>query len=224
MAVDGAASLFAVAMRVCKLGPTGLITPGAGNLYVSDAMTEIPIGHEYTDGEEVEQKNAAGRLCVSYKAPDSLKRGTFEVTLCSPDDELEAMLSGGTVLLDGADVIGFAPPAIGSEPNPDGVGVEVWTRAIVDGSLATTNPYWRWVFPRVKGLRAGDMSLNAEPTNPTYTGVLEQNPSYEDGPANDIEIPTTRIWQRFRDSGFPPPALGAGTTPAQPSAGAVEGP
>lgn len=224
MAVDGAASLFAVAMRVVKLGADGSILAGAGNMYVSDAMTEIPIGHEYEDGDEVTLKNAAGRVCVTYRAPDTLKRGTFEVTLCSPDDALEAMLTGGSILLDGAEVIGYAPPAVGSEPNPNGVGIEVWTRAIVDGAAAATDPYWRWVFPRVKGLRHGDMSLNADPTQPTFTGFLEQNAAYDDGPLNDIVVPTTRIWQRFRDTAHPTPALGAQATPAQPSTGSVQGP
>lgn len=224
MAVDGAASVFAIAMRVCKLGPTGLIVPGAGNMYVSDAMTEIPFGHEYEDGDEISKKNAAGRVCVSYKAPDTLKWGTFAITLCSPDDELEAMLSGGDVLLDGSDVIGYAPPAVGAEPNPNGVGIEVWARAIVDGAAASVNPYFRYVFPRVKNLKLGESTLNGEDLNPTYEGILVQNPNYDDGPANDIEIPTTRIWQRFRDSGYPTPTLGAGTTPAQPLSGAVQGP
>lgn len=224
MAVDGAGSVFGVAMRVCRLGATGLITPGAGNMYVTDAMTEIPFGHEYADGDEVEQKNAAGRVCVSYKAPDTLKWSTFGLTLCIPDDALEAMLSGGDVILDGANVVGFAPPAVGTEPNPNGVGIEVWTRAIVDGALASSLPYWRYVFPRVKNLKLGDQTISGDPTNGAYEGIAVQNGNFGDGPANDIPNPMNRVWYRFRDSGYPTPTLGAQTVPAQPTTGSVQGP
>jgi len=32
---------------------------------------------EYEDGDEITEKNAAGEVCVTYKAPDTLKRATM---------------------------------------------------------------------------------------------------------------------------------------------------
>ena len=53
---------------------------------------------EYEDGEEITEKAANGTVCVSYKAPDRLKRVTMELAICEPDPELTALLAGGVLL------------------------------------------------------------------------------------------------------------------------------
>jgi predicted outer membrane repeat protein len=53
---------------------------------------------EYEDGEEITEKAADGTVCVSYKAPDRLKRATMELAICEPDPELSALLAGGVLL------------------------------------------------------------------------------------------------------------------------------
>jgi hypothetical protein len=53
---------------------------------------------EYEDGEEITEKAADGTVCVSYKAPDRLKRVTMELAICEPDPELTALLAGGVLL------------------------------------------------------------------------------------------------------------------------------
>ena len=86
---DGAGSLFALGIRVTKLGPTGAPLPGARNSYVSDALVQAQLGLEYEDGDEIVQKNGAGLVCLTYKAPDSLKRGTIEgLQICQPDPNI----------------------------------------------------------------------------------------------------------------------------------------
>ena len=53
---------------------------------------------EYEDGEEITEKAADGTVCVSFKAPDRLKRATMELAICEPDPELTALLAGGVLL------------------------------------------------------------------------------------------------------------------------------
>jgi hypothetical protein len=98
---------------------------------------------EYTEGDEVEEKNAAGEVCVYYKMPDVLKRVTFELAVCNPEPELEELLIGGTILEDGSDVVGWAAPETGVEATPNGVAFELWSRAIVGGKPAAVLPYFR---------------------------------------------------------------------------------
>ena len=121
---DGAGSLFALGIRVTKLGPTGAPLPGARNSYVSDALVQAQLGLEYEDGDEIVQKNGAGLVCLTYKAPDSLKRGTIEgLQICQPDPNLLAMMVGGNVLMEGDREVGYQAPEVGTDPTPYGVSV-----------------------------------------------------------------------------------------------------
>ena len=64
----------------------------------------------------------------------------MEIAVCDPDPVLSQMLSGGMLLSglaeDGdsaSSALGWASAEVGEDPSGDGVAVEVWSRAIVDG-------------------------------------------------------------------------------------------
>lgn len=207
MANDGAASIFAVAMRVTRLTATGAPATGATASYVTDALTQITFAPEYAEGDDIELKNAAGAVCVAYKAPDTLKRLNMGLTLCTPDPQLTELLAGGTVLTNASNPMGYAMPEVGTDPTPNGVSIEAWSRAILNGSPAGTDPFIRWLFPRVK-LRIDERALNAEPMTTPFTGQGNQNPAWATGPTGDWTYTSNRVMQWVRAAAAPSPQLG----------------
>lgn len=206
---QGGASLHGVAMRVVGLTSTG--SHSGQLLYVTNNLMKLDFNPELDTGVEVADKAADGSVYVSYKLQDIVKRYTTTLEIVSNDPQLEAILTGGTVLVSGgsgtANVQGYAYPALNLVSAPNGIGLEVWTHNIVAGQIDPIQPYQRWVFPRVKlhkGNRTIDMNRLASP----FDGFLEENSNYLTGPTGDIVIPTNRAVQWFYDTAFPAPALG----------------
>src|SRR5690606_22669237 len=141
---------------------------------------------EYEEGDEFVQKDANGRACVTYKAPDTLKRVTLEVAICNPDPEFPEITSGGTILSDEADQsIGYAAPRVGVDATPNGVALEVWSRAIKNGKNAPTNPYWHWIFPYVVLRPSGDRTIENGLLANTFEGWGVGNEGFGTGPGGD---------------------------------------
>lgn len=194
MANDCLPQVQACAMRVARLDTDGVPLPGASNLYVTDALVSLDVSPVYTDGDEIEEKNANGDVCVSYVSDDSFKRYDVTLSLCTPDPELVEMLTdGGTVLTSGA-ATGYAGPSIGTLTG-DGMSIELWSKRITDGILDVTYPYARWVYPRVKNLRLGSYQHANGAILPQITGRAYENPNWFDGPANDWPVASDRAMQ-----------------------------
>lgn len=169
MPQDYAASVQGVSIRVTRLDSTGALMTTSGNSYTTSAFIRTSFTPEYEAGDEVTEKAADGTVCVTYKAPDTLKRITLEVAICDPDPELTQLLSGGVTLAGHPDAappvspgtatsiaMGWASAQVGEDPSENGVAVEVWSRAIQNGKPAAVNPYFQWVFPYVKTRLSGD--------------------------------------------------------------------
>lgn len=100
---DGAGSLFALGMRMTKIDVLGVPIVGAQSSYVSDALVAVSIGLEYEEGTEIIQKSGSGRVCLTYRAPDTLKRGTIsDFQVCTPDPNVLEFMIGGDVISTGA--------------------------------------------------------------------------------------------------------------------------
>lgn len=307
---DGAGSVYAIGTRFTRLDADGAPLVGAGNSYVSRAIVTAGIGIEYEDGEEVIQRNGAGVVCVSFRAPDTVKRGTItDLQFCSPDPYVKQFLIGGVVIerpavsevqtvtitgtptggdftltFDGQTTgsiafdatnsavdtalealsnigvgevtvtggpapgtpftvtfasslgnvpvmtatssltggtsptvtvttpttgtnltaIGYRAPEVGGDPMPNGVSVEMWSRAVQDGAQAAELPYIHWVIPRAYLRLSDSLSLGAENAmTPTFEGWSNQNPNWADGPEGDWAYGSDRIWQYSRVASTP---------------------
>lgn len=103
MPYDSAGSLFALGMRITKLDVLGVPIVGTDTCYTSDALVNVSIGLEYEEGTEIIQKSGSGRVCLTYRAPDTLKRGTIsDFSVCSPDPNVLEFMIGGEVISTGA--------------------------------------------------------------------------------------------------------------------------
>lgn len=208
---DGAASLHCVAMRVSQLDATGVAAVG-GKFYVSDSLTRIDFNPDIEAGPEVADRNAAGALVVTWKIMDVMKRLVMTIELVTPDPELEVMLSGGTTFVGTGTpplpVMGAQYPPVMVEAVPNGVGVEAWTRAVVNGRQPVDFPWLRWGFPLVK-LRKSNRTADVNRMANVFEGFGFENGQFGDGPAGDFTFDSQRVCQWFRDADIPTVQLGA---------------
>lgn len=202
MVNDYAASIQAVALRATKLGPDGAPLVGPKSSYVTKAFTQVSFTPEYDEGEEVSTKNAAGEICIHYKMPDTLKQVAIELAICDPNPELYEILNGGTVILgtgeDADRPIGYIAPEKGVDPTPNGVSIEVWSRAIVNSKPAATLPYWQWVFPWAKVRMSGDRALENGAMAHTFSGYGNGNDDWDGGPDAGWTFPSGSPFQYAR--------------------------
>ena len=182
---DYAASIQGVSIRVTRLDAAGNLLNNAGDSYVTSAFMRVSFTPEYEEGDEITEKGANGVVCVSYKAPDVLKRITMELAICEPDSELSQLLSGGLLLrqdIDGVSKsIGWAAPGVGDDPAGNGVAIEVWSHAIKDGKKAASLPYFHWVFPFAKMRQSGDRVIENGMLATTFEGYGLGNPNFGSG-------------------------------------------
>lgn len=180
-----AASIQGVSIRVTRLDAAGNLLNGAGDSYVTSAFMRVSFTPEYEEGDEITEKGANGVVCVSYKAPDVLKRITMELAICEPDSELSQLLSGGLLLrkdIDGVSKsIGWAAPGVGDDPAGNGVALEVWSHAVKDGKKSAVLPYFHWVFPFAKMRQSGDRVIENGMLATTFEGYGLGNPNFGSG-------------------------------------------
>jgi len=79
-----AASIQGVSIRVTRLDAAGNLLNGPGDSYTTSAFMRVSFTPEYEEGDEITEKSANGTVCVTYKAPDTLKRITMELAICEP--------------------------------------------------------------------------------------------------------------------------------------------
>lgn len=182
MAQDYAASISGVVLRVTRLNTDGTLATGASACYVTDAFMRVSFTPEIEEGDEISEKNAQGLVCVSYKAPDTLKNISMELAICEPDPELTWLMTGGSLFTSGGQVVGYSGPETGVDANPNGVAVEVWSYAIASGSRRPVNPYYQWVFPSVKLVPSGDRVIENGALANAFSGTGVANTGFGDGP------------------------------------------
>lgn len=182
MAQDYAASIAGAAIRVTRLNADGTLVTSASASYVMTSFISVSFTPEYEEGDEFTQKDANGSVCVTYKSPDTLKRVTLEVAICNPDPEFTELVSGGQILSTGGTTMGWAAPEAGVDANPEGVALEVWSRAIQSGKNAPANPYFHWVFPYAMLRPSGDRVIEQGIMANTYEGWALGNSGFAEGP------------------------------------------
>lgn len=189
-------------MRVARLDASGVPDPGADSLYVSDALIRLVMTPVFETGDEFTVKSACGDVCLNFKDQDRFKRVDLTVEICTPDPELSELLSGGTVLTDGA-AVGYAAPEVGVAPTPNGASIEVWTKRVdVDGAIDATFPYAWWVLPRTY-LRPDARTFENGPLNNVFSGYGIENSNWFDGPANDWPVSSERVYQWIPTDSLP---------------------
>lgn len=183
MAHDNASSVAGMAIRLTRLTSSGALVTGPSASYVTKKFVSLGFTPEYETGDEFTTKAADGSVCVTWKAPDTLKRITLSIALCDPDPEFTEMISGGTLLSSGGQSVGYKAPLVGIDATPNGVAIEVWSIANVNGRQAATNPYWHWIFPYTQMHMAGERAIQNDLLATSFEGWGVGNVGFGDGPA-----------------------------------------
>ena len=210
---DYAASIQGVSIRVTRLDGAGNLLNDPGDSYTTSAFMRVSFTPEYEEGDEITEKSANGTICVSFKAPDTLKRVTMELAICEPDSELSQLMSGGLLLRKNMGTfavpdrksVGWAAPGIGDDPAGNGVAIEVWSFAVKDGKRASTLPYFHWVFPFCRLRQSGDRVIENGMLASTFEGYSIGNVEFNMGLDDRWEFPvaTERPYSYARSSWAP---------------------
>lgn len=199
---DNAASVRGLVLRVTRLGADGSpVVDGAEgcDVYISSGFVSFTFTPSYSEADEISITNAAGEVCVYYKAPDTLQYVEFGLELCDPDPILTEMLVGGDVLMAGADsacapagtqpgdtvAVGYAAPKLGASAGDNGVAVEVWTQAVVGGKSANQCPYWHYLFPYATFRLDGERVIENGNLATVFAGRGSGNRAFGGGPYID---------------------------------------
>lgn len=192
MADDNLPQIHACRLRVGDLDANGVPTPGAGHLYVTDALVNLSLKPVYRDGTEIEEPNGCDELVVSYMPEPSYKWDEVEIELLKREPVLEAMLGRGAVLSPGGgSPKGGASPAVGRVAS-NGVSIEVWAKRLNGPDLDPDYPYAWWALPKVRNLKRGDEEKGASTSKPKFSGIAVENPNWFDGPLNDWPVASDR--------------------------------
>ena len=194
---DYAASIQGVSIRVTRLDAAGNMLTDPGDSYTTNGFMRMSFTPEYEEGDEIVEKAANGTVCVSYRAPDTLKRVTLEVAICEPDPELTQLMSGGLLLRKNLGTyaspdrksIGWSSPNIGDDPSGFGVAIECWSFAVKDGKRAATLPYFHWVFPYCRLRLTGDRVIENGMLATTFEGYGIGNSLFGSGLDERWEFP-----------------------------------
>lgn len=195
---DYAASIQGVSVRVTRLDASGNLLNNPGDSYTTSAFMRLSFTPEYEDGDEITEKSANGTICVSYKAPDTLKRVTLELAICEPDPEMTELMSGGLLLRKNLGTfaapdrksVGWSSPGIGDDPSGYGVAIECWSFAVKDGKRAASLPYFHWVFPYCRMRQSGDRVIENGMLASTFEGYSIGNEAFSVGLDERWEFPT----------------------------------
>jgi hypothetical protein len=102
-----------------------------------------------------------------------------------------------------AETVGYAAPAAGTDPTPDGVALEVWSYAVANSRRAGNRPYFRWVFPSCQLRPSGDRAIENGLMANTFSGYGVGNAFFGDGPQHDWPFLADRPYQYARDAAAP---------------------
>lgn len=207
---DGARSVNGVALRVSRLAADGSILAGVDSVFTQKAFMSFQFTPEYEEGDEITEKNADGSLCYSSQDRDTLKRVSLELAVCSPDPEITEILSGGTVFSDTeGDIVGYASPLAGEISTPNGVAIEVWSRANgVDGKPMAKNPFYHWVFPFAAMRPSGDRVMENGLMANEFEGWALGNEEFGTGPDGSWKFTSTSPFQYARAATAPVDRVG----------------
>jgi hypothetical protein len=214
---DGAGSIHAVRTRITRLSSTGAPAVGTTAYITSSALVKASFTPEWSEGDEIESLNGAGDLCVYWKPARTLKSAEISLELCTPDPQVAEILTGGAIfetVAPGLVPIGYKAPAVGSDPLPNGVSIEFWSRAVINGSMDDTLPYIHWVFTRVRNIAQDEATLENDAMNTAFTGTAFDNANWGTGPQADWAQTSDRVWQWCRVAALPALTTGYGTIAA----------
>lgn len=184
-------------LRATKVNSCGLPQAGPANYVVTNGWVSLQISPVMIDAEELEQRNAEGRICISERTPPERKYYNLTLTLCNVNTCLVSLFNGWEQVVNwDGDAVGFHDQR---EVESDfGVALEVWTggKAADDcptptldseafsgsGSGKSYGYFLTWGTEFV----LGDIEIGASVSTFTLTGITLAGAQWGRGPFNVV--------------------------------------
>ncbi|MEV1294440.1 hypothetical protein [Pseudonocardia sp. NPDC049635] len=204
---SGAGSIHALLAKFTALDATGAPLGGDDNVFWTDSLIKVGLGLTLNEPEAVKQTNGSGVTCMVFQAPKTIdSMEVSEFSFCTPDPRNTEFLAGGEIILGTGDqaqqAIGYAAPKVGAAPKPNGVAVELWSRAVAGGSQIG---YMHWLLPRLSLVQSSDgFELGAEnPLTPTFNGSGAENINFGAGADGTWTWVSDRVYQWVLEESLP---------------------
>lgn len=196
---------------------TGTVT----SLAVTALTAAIPQGFQFT----ISGDTNSPKIFFTTTAP--AQKGTT-VLLVTASQSVTTTIAAGTInpvfvdsgaitpsgILPGADTTagpgsytGYQAPATGSVSNPNGVSVELFSIAQLNGNQAGSLGWFRHVFPCAKNFHIMPRDFTNANLQTIFEGQAFPNPNWGSGPFGDWEFDSTKIYQFARCAGTIVPAI-----------------
>lgn len=177
-------SIKACALRITRQNECDValdpLTPNA-RIQTSGFM-ELNLSPDVESGEDITTKNACGDICIRDKDCDRLKGFDVELKLCGIPLAAIEMLTGATLLSDGAGGFnGAVMKEAKSAACENSKMVEIWSKnadkGVCDVDGAPANLWIHWVLPRTINWEiSGGLNFTNGALEVTVTGYAENNP------------------------------------------------
>lgn len=206
-------SLKGRTLRLTRLDALGDPLVGACSSIVTEGFITVTAEPEIEAGEEYQQKNAFGDLCISEKDADRTKWVNLTMELCEVNPDILDLVGGGSPILDAGDVDTIGA-SFGVDNNLAGFAAEVWTKQANAGQAAGTPEWGYFCFPYcINGALDGGVTIENGTLSISLKGEAQQavaewgvNP-YADNPLlTTAGMPVGDYWAVVRTTVQPPVA------------------
>lgn len=214
-------SIRSCTARFTKVDACGRPVTGAGSVVTTDGYISIAYKMNLSEGDEIEQKNACGQLCISDKARDQVKWVDLEIAFCGVNPDAVNLMTGFPVVKDYAgDNVGFDIETM-SNRSVSGFALEAWTE-IPDASPCAPGAFGQWGYflaPWAGNGMIGDFTLENGAATFTFMGRTRRGSLWGVGPhlvqAADVSNTPGPLIAPIRPNGHvrlfkttvPPPAI-----------------
>lgn len=211
-------SVDVCALRATRLDAAGVPEPGAHNVIVTDAITQVAYTTEIEQGTRTTQRNGCGGVCFTRETPDKVLGSNLTIDLCTLDPELVELIGAGDLLSDSGETVGWAikgPDAMVG----DGASVETWSLAYENDHqlihpVTGAPAYLRRVWPRLFFAPTGNPTIAEGLHIRQFLGKGQSNPNFYDGPGNDIPLGYEGAYLEFLSAAPPTVSDGYATLAA----------
>jgi hypothetical protein len=181
-------------MRGTKVNNCALPQSGGSSYVVTDGYVSAAISPQFQDADELEQRNAEGRLCVQDRTPPERKYYNLTMTFCQVNTCLISMFTGWQQELDwDGNAVGFRDQR--RVESDYGVAIELWAGgkagsdcplpeddSVFAGSGSGRN--YGYILTWGTEWVPGDIEVSASVSNFTLTGISLAGSQWGLGPWN----------------------------------------
>jgi hypothetical protein len=195
---------------------------GAESSYVSDALVAVSVGLEYEEGTEIIQKSGSGRVCLTYRAPDTLKRGTIsDFQVCTPDPNVLEFAIGGDVISTGAATAEVQTVTLTGVPTGGTYTLTFDGETTAPLDFDSTNAEIEAALEALPNIEPGEVTVTGTgPFTVTFATSVGNVPQLTaDGSAltggtdPDVTVATTTPGNNLTDVGYRAPEVGSEAVP-----------